>query len=190
MKRRGYRQVVRARSAADTRRRVIDAAEALFARVRYEDLTLPAVAAEAGVTRQTVLRLFGSKDRLLSEAAREKMDAIARARQPEGGDPERALDRLVASYERIGRVNWHMLLEEDRLPAMKELLDLARQLHRDWVERNLAPRLPPHRRHGRDLLFAATDFYVYKLYRRDLGMSRGETRRRMGELVRAVLEAP
>src|SRR5689334_441134 len=115
MKRRGYRQVVRARSAADTRRRVIDAAEALFARVRYEDLTLPAVAAEAGVTRQTVLRLFGSKDQLLSEAAREKMDAIARARQPEGGDPERALDRLVASYERIGRVNWHMLLEEDRL---------------------------------------------------------------------------
>jgi AcrR family transcriptional regulator len=187
--RRAYKQVVRAQSAAETRRRIIDAAETIFSRERYENMTLELVAAEAGVTRQTILRLFGSKDGLLSEAAREKIPAIAQSRDA-AGDLEEALDRLLASYERIGRVNWHMLLQEDQLPAMKELLDAARALHRDWVERNLAPHLPPRRRHRRDLLFAGTDFYIYKLYRRDLGMSRGETRQRMGELVHAILEAP
>ena len=186
MKSRHYRQVARAQAAAETRHRIIDAAEALFARMRWEELTLEAVAETARVTRQTVLRLFGSKEGLLSRAAEEKLPRIAAEREA-AGDLERALDALTASYERIGRVNWHMLLEEDRSPAMGRLLNQARALHRRWLERQFAVHLARERRRRVELLFAATDFYTFKLYRRDLGMSRAQTRRRMGELVGTLL---
>jgi AcrR family transcriptional regulator len=186
-----YRQVARAETAARTRREIVDAAVALFARVRYEELTLDAVAREAGVARQTVLRLFGSKEGLVSHAARAKMREVLESREPEeAGDVEGALDRLVASYERVTRLNWHLLVQEDGLAAVRRLVDGARALHRGWIERHFAGHLGrPGRERARRvaLLFAATDYYVHKLYRRDLGLGRAETRRRIGELVHAVL---
>ena len=187
---RAYRQVARAESAARTRRTIVDAPVALFTRERYEGLTLDAVAEAAGVTRQTVLRLFGSKEGLVSAAAREKMDEVLAEREAGPGDVEPAIDRLVASYERIATLNWNLLMQEGQFEVVKQMLDGARALHRGWLERVFAAWLPASGRERQrrvDLLFAATDFYVFKLFRSDLGASRAATRERMGELVQATL---
>ena len=186
---RAYRQVARAESAARTRLAIIDAAVELFARVRYESLTLDAVADAAGVTRQTVIRLFGSKEGLVSAAASEKVDQVLAERESTGGVDD-ALDRLVASYERVATLNWNLLVQEEAFPVIGETLDAARALHRGWLEKVFAAWLPAsgrERQRRLDLLFAATDFYLFKLYRRDLRMSRAATRERMGELVSATL---
>ena len=49
----------------DTRRRIIDAANALFGRIGYRRATTRAIAAEAGVNEVTIFRHFGSKKNLL-----------------------------------------------------------------------------------------------------------------------------
>jgi AcrR family transcriptional regulator len=54
------------RSAAKTRRRIIDAAYALFYRQGFTRVSVDAIAAEAGVTKRTLYAHFDSKDALLA----------------------------------------------------------------------------------------------------------------------------
>jgi TetR/AcrR family transcriptional regulator, regulator of autoinduction and epiphytic fitness len=62
---RTYRSDQRAASASRTRARVLAAATGLFERQGYAATTVRAVAADAGVSVQTVEQVFGSKPRLL-----------------------------------------------------------------------------------------------------------------------------
>ena len=75
----------------------------------------------------------------------------------------------------MGDVNWRLLVEAERLPVLQGILETARAGHREWVTRCFDGALPPapdpERERRLDLLFAATDFYVWKLLRRDLGRS-------------------
>src|SRR5437764_2573263 len=57
-----YRMVARAEAAEATRLRILDAARQLFADLLYDQVSLNAVAARAGVTVQTVIRRFTSKE--------------------------------------------------------------------------------------------------------------------------------
>lgn len=68
VKRRPYTSALRAQQATATRRRVIDAAVRLFLERGYAGTTLTAVAAEAGVSADTVFHVFGSKRGLLQQA--------------------------------------------------------------------------------------------------------------------------
>jgi AcrR family transcriptional regulator len=54
------------RSAATTRRRIIDAAYALFYRQGFTRVSVDSIAAEAGVTKRTLYAHFDSKDGLLA----------------------------------------------------------------------------------------------------------------------------
>src|SRR6476660_5612155 len=65
---RTYRSPQREEQARRTRQRVVDAATALFLRRGYAGATVPAIAAEAGVSVPTVELLFGAKARLLKAA--------------------------------------------------------------------------------------------------------------------------
>ena len=56
----------RAESAQATHRRILEAAQALFLDRWYDQVTLEHVAEEAGVSKQTVLRRFGSKEGLFA----------------------------------------------------------------------------------------------------------------------------
>jgi hypothetical protein len=71
------------------------------------------------------------------------------------------------------------------------MFDKARARHRQWVETHFCDVIGSTRGRERErrvlLLFAATDFYVWKLYRRDLGMSRALTTARMIDLIEAVV---
>jgi len=65
---RTYRSPQRDEQARRTRRRVLDAATVLFLCRGYAGATVPAIAAEAGVSVPTVELLFGAKARLLKAA--------------------------------------------------------------------------------------------------------------------------
>ncbi|MBB4663060.1 TetR/AcrR family transcriptional regulator [Conexibacter arvalis] len=85
--------------AARNRRRIIAAAERLFAERGVGNVTMGEVAAAAGVGKATVFRRFGDKatllDELLGERERELQEAIVRGTPPLGpGAPTR--ERLLA----------------------------------------------------------------------------------------------
>lgn len=63
---RRYESVHRQQQARQTRRAILDAAAALFVEPGYAATPLTAVAAKAGVAVQTVYKVFGSKQALLS----------------------------------------------------------------------------------------------------------------------------
>lgn len=186
---RAYRQVARARAAAETGRAIVGAAVALFMERDPDAITLEDIAARAGVTLQTVLRRFGSKDRLFARAAALEGAAIVRARAVAPGDRAAAIGALVASYEEMGELNWRLSRFAEQQPALRAILDDARAKHRAWVVACFGACLPPSgaaRARRIDALFAATDFYLWRLLRRDLGRSRAATEATMLALVEGV----
>lgn len=189
-KTRDYRMTARADAAAETGRRIVAAAAELFIAHDYEDVTLQEVADRAEVTLQTVLRRFSSKEGLVNAIAEVMGPEIARARAvTTPGDILEAVRLLVDSYEEMGPMNWRMLRQEHRIPIMHELLANARAGHRAWVEETFAPLLPRRatERERRVLrLFAATDFYLWKLFRLDLGLPRAEAERLIRDQVMAI----
>ena len=71
---RSYQQKARAESAADTRRRIIEVTRALLTRAPLENVSLPAIAAEAEVARSTVYAIFGSREGLMVAVAEDVLD--------------------------------------------------------------------------------------------------------------------
>jgi len=71
----------RARLAARTTQRIADATEALLAGGVLEAVTLQAIAREAGVTVQTVLRHMGSRDGCLRTVAKGVEARVRRQRE-------------------------------------------------------------------------------------------------------------
>jgi AcrR family transcriptional regulator len=191
MQRRAYTQTVRAAAAERTAQKIFAAAAALFRDRPFDDVTLQAVADRAGVSLQTVLRKFGSKEALFEAASRSLSSTIMASRVPDvAGDTRSAIEKLVASYEEMGDLGWRGLTQEEQFPWVREMLTRARGHHRAWIEASFAHALPRRAGAERDrrvaLLFAATDYYVWKLYRRDLGMGRDATLERMIELAIAA----
>ena len=76
LRERPYRMQARARAAEATAQAIIAAACALFAERPYDEVSLPVIAERAGITVQTVLRRFGSKEELFAVAAQQRSGQI------------------------------------------------------------------------------------------------------------------
>ncbi|MCC6364329.1 MAG: TetR/AcrR family transcriptional regulator [Bryobacterales bacterium] len=181
----------RAKTAEQTVDRILDAAFSLFRSRPFQEVTLRAIAGASGVTLQTVLRRFGSKEQLFMEAAQRQMEIIFNARRVSPpANIATVIATIVASYEEMGDLNWSGVSQEGHFPLIKDLFDKARAGHRHWIENCFADVIGPVKGGERErrvyLLFAATDFYMWKLFRRDLGMSRASTTARMTDLVNAL----
>src|SRR5690348_6392232 len=61
---RQYRMRARARSTEATRETILDAVEVAFEELLFDEITLEAIAERSGVSVQTILRHFGSKEGL------------------------------------------------------------------------------------------------------------------------------
>ena len=187
---RPYDRRRRAAAAAETTTRIVDAAEALLVEGPLAGLTLPAVAARAGVTVQTVLRHLGSRDGVVA-AVRARV--AARVEEQRGrsapGDLEGALRDLVAHYEAEGRLVLGLLAQASGEPWARAAVEEGRAFHRAWVLRCFGPHLPSPAPEPRvDTLVAATDLYVWRLLRLDLGRSPAEVEAVMLRLARGALE--
>jgi AcrR family transcriptional regulator len=170
--RRPYRQTARAEAQAATRERIMEAAVPQFLERWYDEVTLAGVARDAGVSQQTLINHFGSKEGLL-EAAVEHLGPERRRRAAD--DP---VAGVVDDYEIGGDAMIRFLALEPRLPAVSPFLDLGRANHRAWVEEAFAERLPargPERERLVHALLVATDVYTWKRLRRDASLTREET---------------
>ena len=185
---RTYTMDARAQSTAATRDRIVRAARRLFTAHRYEDVTLAAIAEASGVSHQTVLNHFDSKEGVVRGVADFLKEQTAAARRAEPGDVDGAVRVLVADYERMGDAN--VRWATSGLDALAEPLDDARAFHQGWLVELFGDRLPRSgkaRQRAVNALHAATDVYTWKLLRRDLGLSRAETEKTMVDLVVGVL---
>ena len=189
---RQYPMSTRADAVASTRERIVAAATSLFIEQAYEDVTLAAIAAAAGVSHQTVLNHFGSKEGVALAVADELGAETHRARSAaRPGDVDGAVRALVGEYERFGDANFRWAASSDRLGGLASLMDDARAGHQTWLQEMFGDRLPVEpaaRRRAVNALHAATDVYTWKLLRRDLGLSRRETERTIADTVGNILE--
>jgi AcrR family transcriptional regulator len=181
----------RAEAAAATGERIMEAATDLFHAHPYDEVSLDEVARRAGVSTQTVIRRYGSKEGLLT-AGLEWGAARVEAQRNEApvGDIPGAVENLVEHYEAMGDAVLSWLHDEDRFPAVRKLTDNGRRIHREWVERTFAPMLAGRRGNARERrlaeLIAVTDVLFWKLLRRDLGLSRSDTVKAIAEVLTAL----
>jgi AcrR family transcriptional regulator len=189
--RRPYRMTVRADAARATSNRVLDAALLLFADNQYEDVTLEEIAAQARVTKRTVIRRFGSKDQLFVAAMARAGEEMARQRDAAPlDDVAGAVRNVIDHYERWGNYRLRMISLENRSAAVRADVDFGRRFHRDWVERTFPSLLDglrgPVRERRLSGLVVLTDVYTWKLLRVDLGHTRAETEQALVELIEAL----
>jgi AcrR family transcriptional regulator len=191
--RRRYTMTARATATEGTRRRILQAAFDLQSQRLASEIGLDAVAAEAEVSVQTILRHFGSRAGLFDEAVLFAQDQVAEERRAPAGDVPGALEVLVDHYEKRGDLALMMLAQESTYEQVRQMSDRGKALHRTWVAEVFAPSLadldPAAQEELLDLLVVATDVYAWKLLRRDRGLSRSLTEQRLHALVSAVLAA-
>lgn len=188
---RPYRMRARAEAAEETRRRILEAVISLHMERYYDQISLEAVAERAGVTVQTVLRRFGSKERLIDAATEVARGRVIRQRgEAPVGDVAGAVENLVDHYEEWGDSTLRLLAQEDRVPAFRRATDAGRSMHREWVERTFAPLLDGRSGEARERLLAeliaVCDVYFWKILRRDLGLGRGQTETALVETIFAL----
>lgn len=192
--RRAYRQSARAAAAEATGERILDAFAAQLRERWYDEIRLEEVARDAGVTVQTVLRRFGSKERLL-DAMHERLGREIRGRREvRSGDVCGAIDSLVEDYEEVGDLVMRTLAQEDRYPACRKMTDIGRAMHRAWIGKAFEPWLeamaPEDRRRATDALVVAGDIYVWKLIRKDMKRPVAEYRALVENMCAAAIGVP
>ncbi len=190
---RPYRMQARAQATEATRLKILDAAEAASDDLPIDEITLATVASHAGVTVQTVLRHFGSRDGLLTATLLHVGAKMGRDREAvPARKPMQAVAGLIDHYEKFGGRILRLLGAEEHNPAIGTVVDLGRAYHREWCERVFAATLLGMRGSARERrlaqLVAITDIYFWKLLRRDRELSVAQTKRAIKELLEPLME--
>jgi AcrR family transcriptional regulator len=189
---RAYVMRARAESAEATRQRILEAAVAELWMRRVSEVRLEEIAGRADVTVQTVLRVFGSRGQLVEAAWDTARDRIVERRESAPpGDVQGTLQALYDHYEEMGDFVIRNLADEHQLPELAGWLERGRKAHRRSMQRQFAPwldRLPTaERRELTDCLVAACDVYTWKVFRRDMGLSRSEACSRVHRMVAGLI---
>jgi AcrR family transcriptional regulator len=186
---RRYTKQARAVMEERTRAALLDAAERLFFERGWDATSLDAVAGEAGVTKQTLLRHFGSKAGLLEHAFERAFENVRDQRwDVPGDDVERAVDNLLDHYRAVG----DQALKIDAMAGVEGVahwVQRARQLHYEWVDHAFGAFLRgPDRERRRAGLIAVCDVHSWQLLHRHLGLETAEVRATLILAIRGLLE--
>ena len=186
---RNYTMRARAESTTKTRERILDAVIALSEERLSLEIVLADVATRAGVSVQTLLRQFGNRQGLFEQAQTRRVARVRAERAVPVGDAASAVSTIVAFYDRLGEWSLRLQAQEHSDKLSRQTVQLGRRVHREWVAEVFAPQLVGRSDHEElvDLLVVATDLLTWKILRRDGGMDRATTCRRMLRLVQAVL---
>ena len=187
---RKYDMTQRTNRAQKTKERIVKSTEVLLANSLLAEVTLPAIAKGAGVTVQTVMRQMGSRDGCLAAVAKlvyERIDSQRGDTKP--GNLESAISTLMDHYEAESALILNLLEQANKGETFaKTAADRGQIYHRKWVEHCFGPLLKEAQRENIDALVAATDIYIYKLLRLEMGRSIKATKAVINCLVRGVLE--
>ncbi len=191
---RPYRQVARERSQQQTREALLNAADEELGRGGWAKTSLESLAAKAGVTKQTALRHFGSKDGLLEATIARVSEIVRRERaQAPTDDIPGAIQNLLTHYERWGDMVLRMLAEEHRSALVRKIADHGRQVHHDWVQSTFEPQLTALDARARRLrkaqLVAVCDVYTWKLLRHDMALNVADTEAALTEILEDLFKA-
>jgi len=188
---RSYTQVARKRSEERTKTSLLDAATRVFFEEDWLGTSLERIAAEAGVSKQTLLRHFGSREGLAKAAfERERTVVVSQRAAAPVGDVGGAVDTLLDHYEAFG----DRALKLEALPpdaAGAEFVGEGRELHYRWVETVFGPFLgppSPTRRRRLAALIAICDVHTWRLLARHLGLGRTEVRATLMLAINGILE--
>jgi len=190
---RPYRMRARAEAMAATRAKILEVCETTFDELPYDQITLAVIAERAGVSVQTVLRHFQSREGLFLAVLVHLSERMAGDRDVEpGAAVEEIVDVLVDHYERFGDRVLRTLAQEDRVPTLRVLTDFGRIYHLDWCEQAFAPALKGLRGARRKRLafqlVALTDIYTWKILRRDRELSVTQAKLAMREMIEPLTE--
>jgi AcrR family transcriptional regulator len=191
---RPYRKTARVRSERATGEAILDAALKAFASEPFDRVTLSSVAEVSGVTVQTVLRRFGSKEQLFETLVERERPRILAARDlPGTADLHAALEALVRHYEVDGDLVLNLVAQEQLFAPIRRVVDGGRQVHREWVERHCGVLFGSCQETEREMVLhaaiAATDLSTWKLLRRDLGLGEAEVVAIMTALLNGLKQA-
>jgi AcrR family transcriptional regulator len=193
IERRPYKQVARAQAQERTREALLEAASEEFYGNRWQQTSLEALSARAGVTKQTLLRHFGSKEGLLMQAlARGASQVFDQRWSVSAGDIDAAVENLLDHYENWGERSLRIGAWLDGgSPVLGKLSQMARQVHYDWVGYAFGPWLEdleePARSRRRAALIALCDVHTWRLLSHDLGLARPEAHATLTSAIEAVV---
>lgn len=181
----------RAETEHATGEAILSAAFDAFSRDTFDRVTLQKIADESGVTVQTVIRRFGSKEQLFSTLAERETARILASREvPVDSGLPAALETLIHHYETDGDTVLNFMAQENLFEPIRRIVENGRDIHRDWVKKHCAEILAGSRGKRRELLLnaaiAATDLGTWKLLRRDLGLERPDVLAVMKELLHGL----
>ena len=177
---RQYTKVARARSEERTRAELLDAAERAYFSGSWDKTTLADVAAEAGTTKQTLIRHFGSRDGLVQAGAERSFERISEQRMAAPADDIRgAIDNLLDHYYEVGEQAL-VLSAATGEDAMSDFAKEGRKFHHAWVDHAFGAWLSKlgsaERKRIRGALIALCDVQTWAILSRDLGYPRAQVR--------------
>jgi AcrR family transcriptional regulator len=188
---RAYTKVARAAAEDRTRTALLDAAEQAFFAGPWEHVSLETIAAQAGVTKQTLLRHFGSKDGLLEKTYERAFDRVRAERlSAPTHDIEGAIDNLLDHYEQHGGRAMKIGAVTGDGP-MEQFGRQAREMHYAWIEHAFGAWLDRtggrERRRLRAALIATCDVQAWWILAHDLGLPRRDVRATLILTIRRLL---
>lgn len=182
----------RADQVARNEQNILDAMVALWLELPIHEITLELVAEKAGVTVRTILRKYGSKEGLIEACLdNDAVDANRTRQVSRPGDVPAILQALLAEYEAMGPAVIRTIAVEEQFPAAAKILEKGRLEHRAWCARVFEPYLPDPASDGYELklsaFITATEIYLWKLLRKDMGKSYEETLQVFQMLIEGII---
>jgi AcrR family transcriptional regulator len=192
---RPYRQVARAEAQQRTRDALLDAATEEFYGGHWQQASLEALAKKAGVTKQTLLRHFGSKEDLLMQTLLRAYQEIRAQRwSAPRGNLRGVLDNLLDHYETWGERAMRIGAVQGGSSGMDNFAQAAREFHYAWVDYAFDPWLQDMRGKARvrkrATLIVLCDVNTWWTFSHDLGFTRSEVHATLSGLIKGLLEQP
>jgi AcrR family transcriptional regulator len=188
-----YTKVARAESERRTREALLDAADAVFFESDWQRATLVSVAERAGVSKQTLLRQFGSKEGLVRAAHARGVQTVKAQRLAAPSDDLRgAIANLLDHYEEYGERALKIGQLDDAVLGV-DILAGAKALHHEWIDHAfggwLAAERPATRKRLRAALIVLCDVQTWAILTHDLKLGRAEVEATLLTAVERLLEA-
>jgi AcrR family transcriptional regulator len=190
--RRPYNKVARERAQQRTREALLNAADAELYEDRWQQTTLQALSAKAGVTKQTLLRHFGSKDGLLLQALiRGAAHVLEQRWSAQPGNIDLTVENLLDHYEQWGERSLRIGAWQRGATPLAKLSQTARQVHYDWVDFAFAPQLQALdarlRARRRGALIALCDVQTWWILSHDLALERADVHATLTDAIERLL---
>lgn len=189
---RSYTMSIRAERMAANERSIIVAIVELWMELPYHEITLDRVAERAGVTVRTILRKYGSKEGLIEACLENEEVSVDSGRiAPAPGNIRAILDILCAEYEAMYPAVMRTIAAVEQFPAADKILERGRNYHREWCALAFSPFLASPGTEAFEAkltaFITATEIYLWKLLRKDMGKSVEEAKEVLRLLVEGII---